>query len=207
MTDEIIKEIKQLKEDKNAIILAHNYQPKEIQEVADFIGDSLELCLKASEIDDSDIIVFCGVNFMAETAAIICPDKKVLLPDNRANCQMADMVSLEELKQAKEENPDCEVVLYVNSRAPSRWPCRADSARRGGAGLRRAHDGEGGGLLPCRARGARAHGGPRGVHGGCLRRRALSAQHGQRDGHTGKAAALLRGLGPAGGGGRGAVLG
>lgn len=120
MTDEIIKEIKQLKEDKNAIILAHNYQPKEIQEVADFIGDSLELCLKASEIDDSDIIVFCGVNFMAETAAIICPDKKVLLPDNRANCQMADMVSLEELKQAKEENPDCEVVLYVNSRAETK---------------------------------------------------------------------------------------
>lgn len=120
MTDEIIKEIKQLKEDKNAIILAHNYQPKEIQEVADFIGDSLELCLKASEVDDSDIIVFCGVNFMAETAAIICPDKKVLLPDNRANCQMADMVSLEELKQAKEENPDCEVVLYVNSRAETK---------------------------------------------------------------------------------------
>lgn len=120
MNDEIIKEIKQLKEDKNAIILAHNYQPKEIQEIADFIGDSLELCLKASEVDDSDIIVFCGVNFMAETAAIICPDKKVLLPDNRANCQMADMVKLDELKAAKEDHPDCDVVLYVNSRAETK---------------------------------------------------------------------------------------
>ncbi len=120
MNDEIIKEIKQLKEDKNAIILAHNYQPKEIQEIADFIGDSLELCLKAADVDDVDIIVFCGVNFMAETAAIICPNKKVLLPDNRANCQMADMISLEELKAAKEAHPECEVVLYVNSRAETK---------------------------------------------------------------------------------------
>ena len=68
MTDEIIKEIEKLKEEKNAIILAHNYQPKEIQEIADFVGDSLELCIKASDVDDSDMIIFCGVNFMAETA-------------------------------------------------------------------------------------------------------------------------------------------
>ncbi|OED29669.1 quinolinate synthase NadA [Methanosphaera sp. WGK6] len=120
MSDEIIKEIEQLKKDKNAIILAHNYQPKEIQEIADFVGDSLELCIKASDVDDSDMIIFCGVNFMAETAAIINPDKKVLLPDNRANCQMADMISLEELKSAKKEHPDCEVVLYVNSRAETK---------------------------------------------------------------------------------------
>lgn len=117
---EIIKEIENLKEEKNAIILAHNYQPKEIQEIADFVGDSLELCIKASKVEDADIIVFCGVNFMAETAAIISPDKKVLLPDNRANCQMADMVSLDELKKAKEENPEYPVVLYVNSRAETK---------------------------------------------------------------------------------------
>lgn len=120
MIDNIINEIEKLKEEKNAIILAHNYQPKEIQEIADFVGDSLELCIKASQVDDADIIVFCGVNFMAETAAIISPDKKVLLPDNRANCQMADMVSLEELKQKKSENPDSPVVLYVNSRAETK---------------------------------------------------------------------------------------
>ena len=94
MTNEIITEIEELKKEKNAIILAHNYQPKEIQEVADFVGDSLELCIKASKIDEADMIIFCGVNFMAETAAIISPNKKVLLPDNRANCQMADMISL-----------------------------------------------------------------------------------------------------------------
>ena len=118
--DSIINEIEELKKEKNAIILAHNYQPKEIQEIADFVGDSLELCIKASQVDDADVIVFCGVNFMAETAAIISPDKKVLLPDNRANCQMADMVSLEELKQKKSENPDYPVVLYVNSRAETK---------------------------------------------------------------------------------------
>lgn len=120
MTNDIIEKIQELKKEKNAIILAHNYQPKEIQEIADFVGDSLELCIKANEIDEADIIVFCGVNFMAETASIISPDKKVLLPDNRANCQMADMVSLDELKKAKEEHPDCEVVLYVNSRAETK---------------------------------------------------------------------------------------
>ncbi len=118
--DNLIDEINELKEEKNAIILAHNYQTKEVQEIADFIGDSLELCLKASEVDDADIIVFCGVYFMAETAAIITPDKKVLIPDKRASCQMADMVSLEALKKAKEEHPDNDVVLYVNSRADSK---------------------------------------------------------------------------------------
>lgn len=120
MTDELVNEIEQLKKEKNAIILAHNYQPREIQEIADFVGDSLELCIKASEVEDIDMIIFCGVNFMAETAAILNPDKKVLLPDNRANCQMADMISLEELKEAKKEHPNSEVVLYVNSRAETK---------------------------------------------------------------------------------------
>lgn len=120
MTDGIISEIEKLKKEKNAIILAHNYQPKEIQDIADFVGDSLELCIKASNVDDTDMIIFCGVNFMAETAAILNPDKKVLLPDNRANCQMADMITLEELKEAKKQHPDSEVVLYVNSRAETK---------------------------------------------------------------------------------------
>ena len=77
LQDEILK----LKEQKNAIILAHNYQPKEVQEIADFLGDSLELCIKASEIDDKDLVIFCGVDFMAETAFILNPDKKIVIPD------------------------------------------------------------------------------------------------------------------------------
>ena len=83
MTNELQKEIIQLKEEKNAIILAHNYQPKEIQEIADFLGDSLELCNKAKEVDDKEIIVFCGVDFMAETASILNPDKKVICKQSR----------------------------------------------------------------------------------------------------------------------------
>lgn len=120
MTEDIIKEIEQLKEEKNAIILAHNYQPKEIQDIADFMGDSLGLCIKASEEKDADIIVFCGVNFMAETAYIINPEKKVLLPDFMAGCPMADMLTQEELQKAKKEHPDSSIVLYVNSRAKSK---------------------------------------------------------------------------------------
>ena len=113
-------EIKQLKEEKNAIILAHNYQPKEIQEIADFLGDSLELCIKASEIEDKDLVVFCGVDFMAETAYILNPDKKIVIPDLNAECPMAHMLPEEELLKAKEENPDAGVILYVNSIAEAK---------------------------------------------------------------------------------------
>ena len=115
MNSELQKEIIQLKEDKNAIILAHNYQPKEVQEVADFLGDSLELCIKAKEIEDKDIIVFCGVDFMAETAYMLNPDKKVLIPDIDAECPMAHMLTGEQVREAKEKYPDAAVCLYVNS--------------------------------------------------------------------------------------------
>lgn len=113
-------EIKELKEEKNAIILAHNYQPKEIQEIADFLGDSLELCIKASEIDDKDLVVFCGVDFMAETAYILNPDKKIVIPDLNAECPMAHMLPEEELLKSIEEHPDAGVILYVNSIAEAK---------------------------------------------------------------------------------------
>ena len=115
MTNELQNEIIQLKEEKNAIILAHNYQPKEIQEIADFLGDSLELCIKAKEVEDKEIIVFCGVDFMAETAYMLNPDKKVLIPDIEAECPMAHMLTGKQVKEAKERYPDAAVCLYVNS--------------------------------------------------------------------------------------------
>ena len=113
-------EINKLKEEKNAIILAHNYQPKEIQEIADFLGDSLELCIKAAEIEDKDLVVFCGVDFMAETAYILNPDKKIVIPDLEAECPMAHMLPEEELLKAKKEHPDAGVILYVNSIAEAK---------------------------------------------------------------------------------------
>ncbi len=120
MLTDLQKEIIDLKNEKNAIILAHNYQPKEIQEIADFLGDSLELCIKASEIDDKDLVVFCGVDFMAETAFILNHNKKILIPDIGAECPMAHMLSSQEVKNAKEKYPDAAVVLYVNSLAEAK---------------------------------------------------------------------------------------
>ena len=120
MNNSLQDEIKQLKEEKNAIILAHNYQPKEIQDIADFLGDSLELCIKASEIEDKDLVVFCGVDFMAETAYILNPDKKIVIPDLEAECPMAHMLPEEELLKAKEEHPDAGVILYVDSIAEAK---------------------------------------------------------------------------------------
>ena len=116
----IQKEIEHLKKEKNAIILAHNYQPKEIQEIADFLGDSLELCIKASEVKDKDLVVFCGVDFMAETAYILNPNKKIVIPDLKADCKMANMLHEKELLEAIDENPDAAVVLYVNSIAEAK---------------------------------------------------------------------------------------
>ena len=120
MLSKLQKEIIELKDKKNAIILAHNYQRKEIQEIADFLGDSLELCIKASEIKDKDILVFCGVDFMAETAYILNPDKKILIPDRDADCPMANMLSKSEIEEAKEKYPNAAVVLYVNSTADAK---------------------------------------------------------------------------------------
>ena len=113
---EIAEEIKRFKEERNAIILAHFYTRKEVQEVADFIADSLSLC-KAAVNSKAKVIVFAGVHFMAESASIISPEKLVLLPVPDAGCPMADMVTVKALRGAKEKHPGAAVVCYVNSSA------------------------------------------------------------------------------------------
>jgi quinolinate synthase len=120
MLNELQKEIMTLKKDKNAIILAHNYQTGDIQEIADFIGDSLELCIMASKIKEADLVVFCGVDFMAETAAILNPNKRIVLPDKEAECPMAHMLTANELMAYKKRYPDAAVVLYVNTLAEAK---------------------------------------------------------------------------------------
>ncbi len=112
--NELQREIRELTRERKAIILAHNYQPPEIQEVADLTGDSLELSLKAAETD-AEVIVFCGVRFMAETAAIVCPDKLVVFPRLEAGCEMADMITVEDVEELKAKYPGAPVVTYVNS--------------------------------------------------------------------------------------------
>ena len=109
-------QIRKLLEEKNAILLAHNYQRPEVQDVADLTGDSLGLSLEAAKTD-AEVIVFCGVHFMAETASILCPDKLVLLPVASAGCPMADMISAPALIEKKRELPGVPVVTYVNSSA------------------------------------------------------------------------------------------
>lgn len=108
--------IRDLKKQLGAVILVHYYQPKEIQDLGDFVGDSLGLCIEASKTD-ADTIVFCGVHFMAESAKLLNPDKLVLLPALDAGCPMADMAEAEDLKRMKEDNPGAVVVTYVNSTA------------------------------------------------------------------------------------------
>jgi len=112
----IIDRIIKLKKAKDSVILAHNYQIAEVQDIADFVGDSLQLSIEASKTKHK-IIVFCGVHFMAETAKIISPDKKVIIPDKNAGCQMADMITEKQLADLKQKHPGAVVVCYVNSTA------------------------------------------------------------------------------------------
>ena len=116
MSTSLIDKIQELKSKRNAVILAHNYQPGEIQDIADFTGDSLGLSVQASKTD-ADVIVFCGVLFMAETASILSPQKTVLLPDKNAGCPMADMITAKQLESLKAQHPEALVVCYVNSSA------------------------------------------------------------------------------------------
>ncbi len=113
---ELSEKIKKLKEKRKAVILAHNYQKGEVQDVADFVGDSLELSQKAAKTD-AEVIVFCGVHFMAETAKILSPEKTVLLPDLNAGCPMANMITTPALREKRERDPSLKVVCYVNSTA------------------------------------------------------------------------------------------
>ena len=115
----IAERIAALKKEKNAVILAHNYTLPEVQDLADFVGDSLGLSKKAAATD-ADIIVFCGVSFMGETAKILSPGKKVLLPEPEAKCAMAAMCSAEQIKRAKERYPGAAVVGYVNTAAETK---------------------------------------------------------------------------------------
>ncbi|MBI4994205.1 quinolinate synthase NadA [Candidatus Peregrinibacteria bacterium] len=112
----LIGRIRKLKKEKNAIVLCHNYQRPEIYEAADFIGDSLELCRKAATVS-AKIIVFSGVYFMAESAAVLNPGVKVLIPDRSAGCALSDMITAEALRREKKKYPDAAVVCYVNSNA------------------------------------------------------------------------------------------
>jgi quinolinate synthase len=109
-------EVRELAAERGAVILAHNYQLPEIQDVAHYVGDSLGLSLRAAEAD-AELIVFCGVHFMAETASILCPDKRVLIPDLKAGCSLADSITADQLREWKSGHPGAVVVMYVNTSA------------------------------------------------------------------------------------------
>ena len=116
------EEIQKLKNERNAVILAHNYCRGEVQDIADYTGDSLELARKATQVE-ADVIVFCGVYFMAETAKILNPSKKVLIPDAEAGCPMADMITGAQLRELKARYPNAKAVCYVNSTAEVKAEC------------------------------------------------------------------------------------
>src|SRR5687768_7323520 len=128
---DLVSSIKSLAKERNAVILAHNYQRPEVQDVADFVGDSLGLSREAARTD-ADVIVFCGVHFMAETAAILSPTKTVLLPDLAAGCSLAATIDADQLRQWKAEHPGAVVVSYVNTtaevKAESDYCCTSGNA-------------------------------------------------------------------------------
>jgi quinolinate synthase len=131
ISDRLLEKLDDLKKRRRAVILAHNYQPGLIQDIADFTGDSLGLSVKAAETD-AEVIVFCGVRFMAETAAILSPQKTVLLPDEYAGCPLADMITADQLAELKQRHPGSPVVCYVNScagvKATSDYCCTSSNA-------------------------------------------------------------------------------
>jgi quinolinate synthase len=119
----LVEDIQRLKKEKKAVVLAHNYQRPEIQDVADYVGDSIELSRKAMEEKEAELIVFSAVDFMAESAAILNPGKKVLLPTMGARCPMAQMLTVDEVKRARALHPKLPLVLYVNSLASAKASC------------------------------------------------------------------------------------
>jgi quinolinate synthase len=116
-TTDLTAKIARLRAERKAVILAHNYQLAEVQDIADFVGDSLELSRRAAEIEEAEVIVFCGVLFMAETAKILSPSRTVLIPDPRAGCPMCEMAPVEAVRKRKAELPGVPVVAYVNTTA------------------------------------------------------------------------------------------
>jgi quinolinate synthase len=133
LSEELLEKIQQLRAQRKAVILAHNYQNPEVQDIADFVGDSLGLSREAAATD-AETIVFCGVLFMAETAAILSPKKTVLLPEKNVGCPLADMITAKELQELKDKHPDALVVCYVNSpaevKAISDYCCTSSNAAR-----------------------------------------------------------------------------
>jgi quinolinate synthase len=129
--DAILSEIEELRRERRAIILVHNYQRREVQSIADYLGDSLGLARQAQSTD-AEVIVFCGVHFMAETANILCPDKTTLLPEPEAGCPLADTITAEDVRRLRAEHPNAVVVTYVNSsaevKAESDYCCTSGNA-------------------------------------------------------------------------------
>ena len=119
---ELKSRIERLKQERNAVIIAHNYQIDEVQDVADFLGDSLQLSQEAAKLEEG-VIVFCGVHFMVEPAAILSPEKTILMPDLKAGCPMADMITASELRDWKKQYPGRKVVCYVNTSAEVKAEC------------------------------------------------------------------------------------